>query len=325
MVPVDARCKKGTTALMESLRHEQYNSVKALLQDFNANPNILDNNGISPLMQCCLDEDERALNILLKFSPTIDVDFSNKEGITALMMACNENQINLVERLLEHGSNLNKTDKYGWNCLFYAIYSNASIDLIKIVIDYGIGLEAQDKEDGWNALHLATTKPNLFKGILDYLDFRIASRQQAFNVMHSKTRLGSGLMHLAAQGGNAESLQYLISRNDFDINETIKQTGWRPLHFACHRGHLCCVRVLIEGGAQSHVFDDDGSSPFNIAVQMGHSTIVEYFIEFQRKKNDKRFEYADSQNDSSILVEEEDYDDIFMEVDNDGWAPVSCS
>ena len=58
--------------------------------------------------------------------------------------------------------------------------------------------------------------------------------------------------------------------------ENEKSTGCSPLHIAAMKGHLSCVKILVESGADRQVRTTRGITPLQIAAKRGHTKVVEY-------------------------------------------------
>jgi ankyrin repeat protein len=65
---------------------------------------------------------------------------------------------------------------------------------------------------------------------------------------------GETLLHKAAQGGNASTLQHLISLG-LDVNQTNPRSNESPLHYAVKRGPLEVVNLLLESGAAPNLVE----------------------------------------------------------------------
>ena len=67
---------------------------------------------------------------------------------------------------------------------------------------------------------------------------------------------------------------------DSDLNIQNKDGfGLTPLYYACQNGHLETVRLLLDCGALGKVYDNDGDSPFSLAVKGGWEELAEMLIE----------------------------------------------
>lgn len=68
----------------------------------------------------------------------------------------------------------------------------------------------------------------------------------------ARTTFQSGLLHLAAAAGAADTLRALLARPAFRQDVTALDYGGlrrTPLHYACQRGHVACVEALLAAGA----------------------------------------------------------------------------
>ncbi|KAH8676434.1 ankyrin repeat-containing domain protein, partial [Tricladium varicosporioides] len=58
---------------------------------------------------------------------------------------------------------------------------------------------------------------------------------------------GRSALHLAARNGNIENLRALLADKRIDMNLQDGQ-GQTPLHKAAKKGHLNCVKALVDAG-----------------------------------------------------------------------------
>lgn len=72
--------------------------------------------------------------------------------------------------------------------------------------------------------------------------------------------------------------------------------GYYPLHMACQEGHLNVVKVLVKGGADLKVKDDNGHGEPALlsAVGEGHLGVVRYLIKNGCDVNDRRYYGGDT-------------------------------
>jgi len=69
---------------------------------------------------------------------------------------------------------------------------------------------------------------------------------------------GMTAMHLAAGEGHLNSLQLLVDRYGFDVNQPSEPAGWRPLHLCCaqtdRQRALSCLNYLLSVGADPSLY-----------------------------------------------------------------------
>jgi len=87
---------------------------------------------------------------------------------------------------------------------------------------------------------------------------------------------GSNTLYIAAQEGNAEVVEYLIS---VGANIEIKFREYHtPLYIAARNNHVSTVKILIKLGAKVDVIGEDTSTPLYLACQNGHVNMVQELI-----------------------------------------------
>ena len=83
-------------------------------------------------------------------------------GLTALVFAAREGDIESAKALLDGGARINQTTEYGWTPLLTAI-NNRNYGLAEMLIDRGADVNLANK-GGWTPLYLATDNRNIEGG-----------------------------------------------------------------------------------------------------------------------------------------------------------------
>ncbi|XP_065202326.1 ankyrin repeat, SAM and basic leucine zipper domain-containing protein 1-like [Planococcus citri] len=107
----------------------------------------------TPLMAACsipLSEkenvEERKKCIELLLAAKIDIDFTDRYGVTALMLACKVGRIDIAEHLLSNQADVNISDNDGWTALFYAV-NDRFVDLVKLLLKHHANVNKIDKRN----------------------------------------------------------------------------------------------------------------------------------------------------------------------------------
>jgi len=159
------------TGLMYAAFHGSFDAIKYLLE-----------NGADPLVQydyhnvimcvcnCQFFSDEinllNCLKLLANFD-SIDVNSKDRDGMSALMYACSNGQLKIVEFLFNHGADIEvKDNQYGRTALFFAVWYN-HINVVKFLLSRNADKHVIDKKC-LTVYIIAETKK--FVGILNLLN-----------------------------------------------------------------------------------------------------------------------------------------------------------
>lgn len=116
----------GETAIMHLTKGNNFSTYVEHLIKAGANPNIVNNDRLSPLIRACGDGKEDIVDALL-LSPDIEINYTVPDTLnTAFLMATTHGEFNITEKLYNAGANVNAIDKHGKNALLNALFKNNS-------------------------------------------------------------------------------------------------------------------------------------------------------------------------------------------------------
>ncbi|KAH3696850.1 ankyrin repeat domain-containing protein 66-like [Dreissena polymorpha] len=80
-------------------------------------------------------------------------------------------------------------------------------------------------------------------------------------------------IHDAASTGDFDSLEEYLKSGKFDVNMRDEEWGSRTaLHWACAKGYVECIRLLLDYGAIGTARNDSGWTPAHFAAETGKLT-----------------------------------------------------
>ncbi|KAF4984354.1 hypothetical protein FDECE_17103 [Fusarium decemcellulare] len=84
-------------------------------------------------------------------------------------------------------------------------------------------------------------------------------------------------LHVSAEKGFKNVVEKLVAEGA-DVSAS-DENGWKPLHFACFRGHNAAVEVLLRSGASPEATDDHYRvNALHIAILCGEKVVVETLL-----------------------------------------------
>jgi ankyrin repeat protein len=171
----------------------------------------------------------------------VNINTQDKNGLTQLHIAVDNDFIKVVVLLLKAGANPNIEDSYGNSPFLYAA-RNSNIEMMNLLIDTG-KLELN---------FLDNNKPS---------PLYFASYYGHNNIVD---RLITG-DH---------------SGDKMDINHQDKN-GYTQLHLAVKNGHLKVIATLLKAGADPNITNVNKLSPFDLAKQANNKEILDLFDKLQ--------------------------------------------
>jgi ankyrin repeat protein len=217
----------------------------------NADTNIIDSNGWTPLHHAAYNGD--VLSVTALRDNRAEINAISNQFRTPLHMAANNNHVEIVRILLEAGADIEAKDEHGCTPLHIAC-KKGSQDCVELLLREGAKLTAVDERQ-WSPLHYASY--NGHPRAVNFLMKWDADFDMLYGMKNSQNRTA-----------------FIISKN-----EAVKK-AFNHLSKACKEGDLDMVRILIrEGEDKNQLTHDYGNTPLHIAAREGHYLIVRYLLD----------------------------------------------
>ena len=178
----------------------------------------------------------------------MDPDVITVEGYTPLHMASRSGNVEVVQILLDAGSDIEAKDRDGRTPLHSAMLG--SIDAILMKLD-----------------------PVRFAWPIACPDKMIRFLLKAGSDVNAEDIYNLTPLHLASDAGNVDIVRILLDEVS-NVNVNAKDIyGYTPLHEAVLCNNVEIARILIAEGSDIEARNDDGQTPLQIALKYGHVDI----------------------------------------------------
>uniref|UniRef100_A0A1X7T280 Uncharacterized protein n=1 Tax=Amphimedon queenslandica TaxID=400682 RepID=A0A1X7T280_AMPQE len=222
------------------------------------------------LLKTVTADHHEAVKFLLQLK-TVNIDHTNEEGKTALMLACERGYEDIVHSLLSAGANVNIKDNKGWTTLMIASKYN-HISIIHMLLQANANPHIR-LSDGSNAVMIASYhgKYEAVQILITEVDYKCQRED------------GGNAFMLACQNGHTQIVELLL-KEQADPNVQTND-GATAFMLACQNGHTQIVELLLKEQADPNVQTNDGATAFMLACQNGHTQIVELLLKEQVDPN----------------------------------------
>ncbi|KAH7643738.1 uncharacterized protein LOC124494328 [Dermatophagoides farinae] len=257
------------------------------------------------VLHCAVKHDQNEiLAFLLDNVTDININAVNESWQTSLMMACINNNLENVDKLISAGADVNMKDKQGRTVAHWASFKGYH-QILDRVLKAGVKADERD-QDGKTALHLSAeygfektlktliehncdifitdTKGRtalMIAAALGYLEVVSILIEHGANP-NCKDKNGNTALHLCVMGNHSRVAQFLI-RNKAEINayNNRKQT---PLVIAAELGHTEVAEVLINHKADLFATEKSGRTALYIASRGSFQALVDMLIKAEREQ-----------------------------------------
>jgi uncharacterized protein len=231
-------------------------------------------------------------------------------GLTALVLAAREGDLESAKLLVEGGADVNQTTEYGWTPLLTAT-NNRHYRLAEYLIEHGADVNKVNKGN-WTPLYLATDNRNIEGGDfpvpkpdLDHLDFikflldhgadpnlRIQDNTLTRTIFTMQWFLEAGATPFirAAQSSDLELLKLLLAHGaDPKIKTEHGDTaltaaagvGWVDgvTYEHSRQANVETVKFLLDLGLDPNAANGDGRTPLMVAAAKGQTEVIQTLVD----------------------------------------------
>ncbi|XP_065346539.1 uncharacterized protein LOC135943802 [Cloeon dipterum] len=271
-----------------------------ILQNTEVGKNAETKLNYTTLLRACQREKwEVAAQLVTKHN--IEINDPNKSREKSILQyAVQSNNTDLVQGLLDRGSNVNLKDCFGVTALHLAAGSNGNSEIVKILLEKGAKVNAQDK-DKRTALHYAAKHHEdtvVVQKLLEYgVDVNLQDEE------------GFTALHLAAKSnGNPEIVNILLENGArVNLEDNRKRNA---LHYAASSNDAGVVQKLLEYGADVNSQDEEGFTALHLAARsylnpeiLKHMLTKGAKVHLQNKKKRTALHYAAKHHEDTEVVQ----------------------
>jgi len=213
------------------------------------------------------------------------IDTLNEDGLGPLHLAAQYGNVDIVNKLIENGADINIKDKYGSTALRWAIVGDNK-DIALLLIKKGIDFKIKD-ESGHTALDIAVRKNKYdIAHILINKGADIDNRNdKGYTPLHAAIlfnhyKIAELLIENGADVNSQGKCGYYPAGRYDDIKKCEGYTGWSPLHSAASIGNAKMIELLLKNRANANIKDFDGNTPTDIAIKNGNKKARKFLEEW---------------------------------------------
>ena len=202
----------------------------------------------------------------------VNVDCTNEQGSTALMLATDCRHEPVVQTLISGGANVNIQGNDGWTALMLAS-QNDQFQVAELLLNKQANVN-HTANDGWTALMLASQN-----GHFQVADLLL--NKQA-DVNHTSNNGATALM-LASNNGHFHVAELLLNKKA-NVTHTTND-GWTALMLASQNGHFQVTKLLLNKQADVNISNYKEYTALMLASKNGHFQVTELLLNKQANVN----------------------------------------
>lgn len=262
----------NSTALMKAVEGGHVDVVRAILK-YSPDVNIRNQFGMTALMLAAENGQKEIVEIILANDGIKGINYTNNDSYTALSLAAATGHSEIVRILTALPEiSIASVTVFGMNAFMLAAESG-SIPTLEILKEKGIDVDAINKF-GLSALMLACQHEKGYLKVVQYLCEKAGARV-------SFTSNNNSALSVACACGNWKIVNYLIGL-DSSTEVSLFKDNFSALMAACSKGDTRIVSLLIEHVSLKslcRVDDHNGDSCLMVACQNGHIDVIVILID----------------------------------------------
>ncbi|CAG7731836.1 unnamed protein product [Allacma fusca] len=235
---------RNSIMLLEAAGRNDVEEVRELLAA-GVDPDVANEDGLTALHQCCIDDNEEMLKLLLEFGANVNAEDS--ERWTPLHAASTCGHLHLVKLLIASGANLLSVNAEG-NMPYDICDEEATLDYI----------ESEMAKRGVTQELIEEIRALPETIMLE--DMKILSQNNGD--LEFRDPDGATPLHIAAANGYLRVVEFLLDNHV--STEVVCKDNWQPIHAAACWGHIDVLELLVQNGADLNARTKNNETPYAI-------------------------------------------------------------
>ncbi|KAJ5288331.1 hypothetical protein PENANT_c098G05098 [Penicillium antarcticum] len=333
--------------------------VEKMLRGYQADVNTTDDKSRTPIFYALRAQNQTIIRMLLS-DPRTDIDWQDKHKQTPLIYTIARNALSADSLLLDFKPRLNRRDEKKRSAIWYAV-AHCHEGLVQVLLGRGsvirmsdyrnissVGLAIVKKSAEVTRMLLHHRESDTGKCLLEDDNVRDHLLHRAVKVgfhdiiallvthganPNTRNRNGQSLLHQAAERGDKEVLQHLLTyeQTSADARDRFGRTAF---HIAAEHGQKSIARLLLTCSAVDiNALDNNGATALCLAVQAERTAIAlqilaEDHVDLNVKgQNGSTALHSAAKRGNvpiaAVLLNNHDLDPNIR--DDEEWTPLTCA
>lgn len=255
------RISEEVEAFLRAARAKSVDTCAAML---NKNPNLVDcieAGGFSALHFAAFNGDLQLIDLLVSFKANVEV--TNYDGNTPMMMAAKVKQQAAIRRLVDAGASVNFATKSGCTAAHFAA-SMGDLDTVRYLVSLS-ATTLHDRSETGSLLHWAAHSGDVAT---------VGAMLYEFNIpVDIKDAHGGTALFTALFMKKNEIVQFLLEHGA-NPNTVIDGDLSTPLHIAVEHGGVEDVKLLLAFGADPMAANKENDTPLTLAQKQNNKSAI---------------------------------------------------
>ncbi|XP_031640408.1 protein phosphatase 1 regulatory subunit 16A isoform X2 [Contarinia nasturtii] len=230
----------------------------------------------------------------------VSADVTNCDGLTPLHQCCIDNNADMLRLLLDYGANVNAQDSEKWTPL-HAAATCGHLYLVKLLISRGANLLAVnvdgnmpydlcDDEETLDCIEAEMSRRGITQELID--ETRASTENQMLNDLQVIVDNGGDIdvldkqgatpLHVASANGYSKVVEFLLENHA--AVDAVDKDLWTPAHAAACWGHMEILEMLAMSGADLNAKNKNDETPSDICEDMEIRERIEQLKSEQESK-----------------------------------------
>lgn len=272
MTPFHFACKYGESAVSDN---QIFQKLIDKMVESNKGQTILTSNdcfGMTGLHYAAIKGNYQDVRHLLDKMDSKDynIDEPNKHGDSALLVAAQEGNKEVVDLILRKGGSFDRTNQDGMNIVLSAAFCGQFDLLIDLQNkEEFLSCALKNNKKGNSLLHLSVAS-----GSLDTVNWVL---REIPGLLERQNKIGNTPIHTASKKNLQNILHSLLQYKP--EKDAVNKENKTALMIGAENGHDKIVRELINAGADPNLKDQNSNTALLLASAKGDQTMVEILLE----------------------------------------------